>query len=422
MKKLIIFILPVLLFSQGEVYLKLKGGEFKKLDIGIFPFGFFEEISDELKMNLREIEKVVISDLEFSLYFTLTVPNLDIIEKNHYSDFGFWRTLGTNILLRSKVDIRNNSLIIELLDVILEKKVASENFSLNLEKRKLAHKISNFVVEKLVGEKGIFETYIVFTRDINGKRDLYIMDYDGYNMKKIDSQGEKKLFPRVSFCGKKIVYSTYIKRDLMGIYLIDLEKNKSSLLLQGENLLLPGGFFPNSKELCVTLSKDGDPEIYILNIENKKLKRLTFSPFIDISPSVSGNGNEIAFVSDRLGSPHIFVMDRDGLNLRRITYETSYNTSPNFSPKGDYIVYVGLDDEGKNQIYLTDNLGEKVYKLTYEGVNEDPCFSPDGLHIVFVSNREGKNDVYVMNIDGSNVKKLTDLGNCHFPYWSGILE
>ncbi len=422
MRKLIILLYPFILLSQGEVYLKLKGGEFKKLDIGIFPFGIFEEISDELKINLRDIERVVISDLEFSYYFTLTVPGLDIIEKNHYSDFGFWRTLGTNVLLRSKVNLDKNSLEVELFDVVLERRIAIGDFSLNLEKRKVAHKISNFVVEKLTGEKGIFETYIVFTRDINGERELYIMDYDGYNLRKINSYGEKKLFPRVSFCGKKIVYSTYIKKNLMGLYLIDLEKNKSFLLLESENLLLPGGFFPNSKELTITSSKEGDPEIYILNIENKKLKRLTFSPFIDISPSVSGNGNEIVFVSDRLGSPHIFVMDRDGLNLRRITYETSYNTSPNFSPKGDYIVYVGLDDEGRNQIYLTDNFGEKVYKLTYEGSNEDPCFSPDGLHIVFVSTREGKYNIYVMNIDGSNVKKLIDLENCHFPYWSGVLN
>ncbi|MEN3046881.1 MAG: hypothetical protein ABDH49_07895 [Candidatus Hydrothermales bacterium] len=421
MKKILLFLLPFLIFAQGEVYLKLKGGEIKKLDIGIFPLGIFENLSDELKLKLREVEKVLISDLEFSLYFTLTVPTLDILEKKHYSDFSFWRTLGTNVLLRSKTLEKENLLNIELYDVILEKRIASENFNLSIQDRKLAHKIANFVVKKLTGEDGIFETYIVFSVDINGKRELYMMDYDGYNLRKIESAGEKKLFPRVSFCGKKIIYSTYLEKDVMGIYLIDLLSNKFFLLFsQNGGIVLPGGFFPNSKELCITISKEGDPEIYILNIENKKIKRLTYSPFIEISPSVSGKGNEIAFVSDRLGSPHIFVMDKDGVNIRRVTFETEFNTSPNFSPKGDLIAFVALDEKGENQIYLTDPFGEKVFKLTSEGRNEDPCFSPDGLHIVFVSTRDGAYDIYVMNLDGSNVKKLTSLGSCHFPYWSGI--
>lgn len=421
MKKLIFIIFPSILFSQGEVYLKLKGGEAKKLDIGIFPFGIFEKISNELKIKLKEVQKVLKDDLEFSLYFKITIPDSSIIEKKHYSNFSFWRNLGCNILLRSETKEKDNILLVELFDITLEKRIAKENFSLLLPERKLAHKIANFVVKKLVGEDGIFETYIVFTVDVNGKRELYMMDYDGYNIRKIEAKGEKKLFPRVSPCGQKIAYSTYIEKDLMGIYLIDLENNKISLLIsEKRGLNLPGGFFPNSKEMCITLSKDGDPEIYILNIENKKLKRLTYSPFIEISPTVSGKGNEIAFVSDRLGSPHIFVIDKDGLNLRRITYETSYNTSPNWSPRGDFIAYVALDEEGRNQIYLTDPFGEKTFRLTYEGSNEDPCFSPDGLHIVFVSTREGSYDIYVMNFDGSNVKRLTNIGNCHFPYWSGI--
>ena len=421
MKKIIFIIFPTLLFSQGEVYLKLKGGEEKKLDIGIFPFGLFEKISQELTIKLKEVQKILRDDLEFSLYFKITIPDTSIIEKKHYSNFAFWRNLGCNILLRSQTKEKDNILSIELFDIILEKRIAKEDFSLLLPERKLAHKIANFVVKKLTGEDGIFETYIVFTVDINGKREIYMMDYDGYNLRKIEAEGEKKLFPRVSPCGQKIIYSTYIKKDLMGIYLIDLEKGKVSLLISEKGgLNLPGGFFPGSKEICITLSKDGDPDIYILNIENKKLKRLTYSPFIEISPTISGKGKEIAFVSDRLGSPHIFVTDIDGLNLRRITYETNYNTSPNWSPRGDFIVYVALDEQGRNQIYLTDPFGEKTFRLTYEGSNEDPCFSPDGLHIVFTSTREGSYDIYVMNFDGSNVKKLTNIGTCHFPYWSGV--
>jgi TolB protein len=420
MKKIFFLIIPVYLFSQGEVYLKLKGGEAKKIDIGIFPLGLFEKISPNLKLSLKEIQKVLVDDLKFSLYFTLTVPDSQILEKKHYSDFLFWKNLGSNILLRTKTFEKEKNIEVELVDLLIQKRIAKEKFSLLENERKVAHKIANFVVKILTGEEGIFETYIVFTVDINDKREIYMMDYDGFNLRKINAEGEKKLFPRISYCGKKIIYSTYIKKDMMGIYLIDLNDNKIEKIIEEKGLALPGGFFPNSKEVCLTLSKEGDPEIYLFNIENKKLKRLTYSPFIEISPTVSPSGKEIAFVSDRLGSPHIFIMDKDGANLRRITYETSYNTSCNWSPRGDFIAYVALDDEGKNQIYLTDPFGEKVFKLTYEGNNEDPCFSPDGLHIVFVSTREGGYDVYVMDFDGSNLKKLTNIGTCHSPYWSGI--
>jgi TolB protein len=130
----------------------------------------------------------------------------------------------------------------------------------------------------------------------------------------------------------------------------------------------------------------------------------------------------LAFVSDRTGSPQIYVINVDGTNMRRLTFEGSYNTSPAWSPRGDLIVYVSRESDGSNQIYVTDLAGNTRMHLTNLRNNEEPSWSPDGLHIAFSSNRTGTYEIYLMYWNGTGQRRITNTDGATSPTWSPRLS
>jgi len=181
-------------------------------------------------------------------------------------------------------------------------------------------------------------------------------------------------------------------------------------------------FSPDDKYVAFSMSQNGSMNICLIPSQGGKPQKITYTSSVAVSPSFSPSGKQIVFCSDRSGTPQIYIINSDGTNLTRLTYEGNYNTSPNWSPKGDLIVYVARTKNNKNQIFLTDIHGSFIKQLTFEGNNEDPYFSPDGLHIVFASDRTGSWEIYTMNYDGSNQRKITNLGNASSPAWSSIFK
>jgi len=183
-------------------------------------------------------------------------------------------------------------------------------------------------------------------------------------------------------------------------------------------------YHPSGKQAAVTLSYAGNPDIYLLDLSSRETTRLTRSIGFDVDPNFSPDGSKIAFVSSRAGKPMVYTMSTaNPTDVKRITYAGQYNATPNWSPDGKKIVFAGWIDKHFDIFTVTAD-GSKIDRYSKDdGNNEDPSFSPDGSMIAFSSNRSGKEKaIYIMNADGTNVRRLTfSLGNCSGSKWSPYL-
>lgn len=194
---------------------------------------------------------------------------------------------------------------------------------------------------------------------------------------------------------------------------------------------------PDGKQIVFESTKEGKSAIYIIRVGDSNLLKLTNGAADDAQPRWSKNGRQIVFISNRDGHSHVYIMNADGSGQRRITNGPDQDFIPELSPKGNQVVFVS------NSItYLIHTDGTGKTKLPDGG--EDPRWSPNGKNILFtktdsiskavsddmpkmsreerlkvIAKRDSSSEIFVMNKDGSKVRKLTNNKVRDFsPEWS----
>ncbi len=378
----------------------------------------FQSQSDETRSLPVPPERVIGYDLSFSGRFKI----FDAISADSAA-LGYFRRNGALAYLRGKYNLDGDqfSLECELIDLESGDLILGKSFkSKKSQYRDVAHKFSDDMVYQLFGEKGIAQTRIVYVTKRAGNKQIYAMDYDGANVRPVTNNKSINVLPNWLEGKDKVLYTSYLS-GYPNFYVADIETDKNSLYLKSPGMNSSVHYNPIDREIVYATSVEGNTEIYRRSMdENAKSIRLTFSPSIETSPTWSPNGYEIVFVSDRSGRPMIYVMDRDGSNLRRLTYEGSYNTSPAWSPKGDRIAFCGINDRGLMDIMTIGPDGADPIQLTgNSGSNENPSWSPDGRHLVFTSTRKGQAELWVMDANGTNQRRISFSGGNSMPRWSG---
>lgn len=290
--------------------------------------------------------------------------------------------------------------------------------------RLIAHKFANEIILRLGGGvPGIAESKIVFISSRTGHKEVWSMDYDGAGQTQVTKLGSISLSPKASPDSSRIAFSTFANGGPnIAMYSRDLDRLVKFPAFGGTNI--SPAWSPDGTKLAFSSSRTGDPEIYIVNADGTGLKRLTAYKGPDVSPAWNPKtGAQIAFVSGRTGLPQIYIMDADGTNLQRITNE-GYAVSPSWSPNGQYLLFAwirhyGPGAPGAQDIYIMDVASRQWVQLTHDGGRNDfPSWAPDGRHIVFQSNRTGRDEIWSMLADGSQQKQLTSNGSNTQPHWS----
>jgi len=287
--------------------------------------------------------------------------------------------------------------------------------------RKVAHEFAADILQHF-GGKSLFGTKIYFVSDRTGNKEIWSMDPDGSNQKRLTSFNSISIMPAVSPDGTKLAFTSYVHGN-PAIYIISTDTGRRLYFYnQVASMNATPDFTPDGQHILYSSTASGYAQIYIADLDGKNLRRISSSRAIEVEPKVNPKtGNESVFVSGRSGPQQIFKMNMDGTGVERLTNGEGEASNPSWHPDGQIIAYSWTRGyaTGNFNIFLMDVATRHFDQLTHgEGRNENPSWAPDGRHLVFMSNRGGVSQIYTMLADGSNVHQLTTQGRNQTPVWS----
>ncbi len=402
-----------------------------RLRLAMPEMGGMRRLESAAAQAARELDETLREDLLASGIFDLQGPSelaVLTITGDRARDFEQYRSLGNELLLEAEVTREGERLVLEgrLFELASGRSLLGKRYRGTFDvTRRIAHTFADEIVLFFTGRQGIALTAIAFQSDRGDRqnREIYIMDYDGYNQRPVTAHKTISMSPEWSPDGNSVAYVSYLTRA-PGIHLVDLRSGKKRALLTDGNLNISPAFSPDGRRIAFARTVgDGNTEIFVAAADGGGPRRLTHSSGIDTNPAWSPTGRQIAFTSDRGGSPQIYLMGTEGTDLRRITFEGDYNDGAAWSPDGSRIAHATRRGSGFD-IALTDlvTLESKVL-VSGPGSHEAPSFSPDGRKIAFAWTRAGAGtQIYVVGVDGGEVRQLTREGSNRAPAWSGYLK
>ncbi len=375
----------------------------------------------------KTIAEVIRFDLRFTGLFRLLSPSQYPADFPGYSedatqvDFSAWRATRAEYLVYAYISAKDGDLVAQcrLFDTLTGAQVIGQLLTTQRKHPRLAaHRFAEEIVRFLDGVAGIATSEICFSAGTEGKKEIYIADYDGANVTQVTRHGSISIKPNFSPDGRMIAYLSYKDRYPF-LYIFDRRTGKSAPLSKNVGLNAAPAWAPDGKTLALVLSKDGNPEIYLKNRDGSGLRRLTNDRSSDTSPTFNPDGKEIAFVSDRVGRPQIFAMNIDGTDVRRLSYQGGSSYDPAWSPDGKSIGYVVEKTGAGLEIYMMDADGKNPRPLTQShGSNESPSWSPDSRHIVFATTRSGRSELWAVTLETGEEFRLSSMkASCQGPYW-----
>lgn len=310
-------------------------------------------------------------------------------------------------------------------EYVVEARLVDQSGAAQLKKRyrapvaalsRTAHMLANEIVRTLNGRPGVFLSQIAFASNRTGNWEIWLMDWDGANQRRITNHGALSILPSWAPDNERMVYTSFA-RGTSDMYIINRRGGGRTRVNSGLALNTSATFSPVANDIAFVGSVSGNPDIYLIKDDSTNVRRLTTTGSIESTPEWSPNGRQISFTSGRSGTPQIYVMDAEGTNVRRISFEGSWNDDATWSPNGEQIAYTSRVN-GRFQIRIANLVTGDSRIVAGEGSNEQPTWSPDGQWIAFQSNRSGKWQVYRMRVDGTDLLPLTSVGENKEPDWS----
>lgn len=394
-----------------------------------------------------EIENIIARDLRYSDRFTVmdAVPEALVTDE---VDYALWDEIGATWLVTGRVEGAGVSsvLILELHDVIYREVTQRDRFTIpnnqSPDFRMAAHGASDAIVEWAFDEPGMAATRIAFSRRMeDGSQDLWIVDSDGENLRRLTSHrgGEAgvplSLSPSWSPDGRRIVYTSYKDEGLPRIYELDLETGREKQVpAERPGDYITPTYHPDGERVYFSINSGNRSGIYSYDLANECcFAGLTEGRSEDLSPTFAPGGDRLAFNSNRLGvgAPQIYMMPTSGTGrpemISPYVYSTpGYYTSPDWSPEGNRIAYHGrVERRGAHQILVAEldgrNRVTETVQISFSGVNEDPSWAPDGRHLVHVGERSYGYGLFVTDLLTGNTRTLVSGIRPNPPGWSPSL-
>ena len=413
--------------ARAALEIDVNRGTIEPLPIAITDFLAADQLG-------AEIAGIVAADLQRSGLFA-PIDKGAFIEKISNPDaaprFEDWKVINAQALVTGRVTIEADGRLraeFRLWDTFAGQQMIGEQFFATRENsRRVAHIIADAIYERLTGEKGYFDTRIVFV-DESGARNqrvkrLAIMDQDGANHRFLTNGQSLVLTPRFAPTQQTITYMSFAQ-NRPRVYVYNIGSGSQQLVGDFPNMSFAPRFSPDGQRVIMSLTRDdGNANIYTLDLRSKQMTRMTTSNSIDTSPSYSPDGAQIVFTSDRGGREQLYVMGADGSNPNRISFGDGKYSTPVWSPRGDLIAFT-KQTAGEFQIGVMrpDGSGERI--LTSSNQQEGPTWAPNGRYIMFFRQVPGAGGPKLFSIDltGRNEQAIPTPNFASDPAWSPLRE
>lgn len=408
--------------ARAEIEVNVNRADVQPLPIALPAFGGGQVGAD--------IAGVIGANLQRSGLFRPLAP-ASFVEKNLNAAvqprFADWKQINAQALVNGMVTVEAGRLKVDfrLWDVFSEQQLLGLQFTSSPENwRRVAHKISDAVYERLTGEKGYFDTRVVFVAESGGKgsktKRLAIMDQDGANPSYLTNGSSTIMTPRFSSTSQEITYME-LRAEGSSIYLLNLETARRESLGDFKGMVFAPRFSPDGSKVAFSVERGGNSDIFLMDLRSRTSARLTADPSIDTSASFSPDGSRIVFNSDRSGSPQLYVMGADGSNPRRITFAAGRYTTPVWSPTGEFIAFTKqTGGEFRIGVMKADGADERL--LTSGSMDEGPAWAPNGRVLLFSRESGGSSKLWSVDVTGRILQPMPYPGAGSDPAWSPLLN
>jgi len=380
----------------------------------------------------RSVSEIIASNLQRSGLFA-PIDQAAYIEKISNIDaqprFPDWRQINAQALVAGRVTQADGRVAaaFRLWDVFAGQPLDGKQFTTTADNwRRIAHIISDAIYERITGDKGYFDTRIVFVDESGPKerriKRLALMDQDGANVRYLTRGDDLVLTPRFSSAADTITYMSYTQGDPK-VYLMNIETGQREMVSNFPGMSFSPRFSPDGQRVIFSLQRGGSSNLFEMDLRSKATTRLTDTPVIDTAPSYSPDGSRICFESDRGGQQQIYVMAAGGGQAQRISFGDGAYSTPVWSPRGDYIAFT-KQAQGRFAIGIMrpDGSGERILTEGYH--NEGPTWSPNGRVIMFFRDPGGNSGpmLYTVDVTGRNELPLKTPSYASDPAWSPLLR
>lgn len=378
-----------------------------------------------------KVRQVLAADLDRSGLFKI-LPDNSYIETLNSIDqqpkFVNWQAIKAQALVQSQiVELPGEKIRVDfrLWDVASEQQLIGKSFTTTKNNwRRIAHVVADAIYERLTGDKGYFNTRVVYVSETGRAtrriKRLAMMDQDGENHKFLTDGRNLVLTPRFSPNMQKITYLEFVGNSPR-VYMLDLDTNRRQVLGNFPGMTFAPVFSPDSSKVLLSYANHGSTNIYEMNIKTRKTRQITYGSAISTSPSYSPDGSKIVFNSDRGGNQQLYVMNADGSDVERISFGKGRYATPVWSPRGDYIAFTKVVNGAFYiGVMYPDGTGERILADGY--LVEGPTWSPNGRVLMYFRQDRGSPvRLYSIDLTGYNERRIVTPAEASDPAWSPLL-
>ncbi|HZV91892.1 MAG TPA: Tol-Pal system beta propeller repeat protein TolB [Caldimonas sp.] len=352
---------------------------------------------------------IVRADLERSGAFRIVDASATLDETSQPA-MGEWRSRSADALVAGSVarladgrfDIR-----FKLWDVVKGSDLGGQTAAVDPgDLRLAAHRIADFVYQKLTGERGVFSTRIAYVTRARGHHTLRVADADGENGQVALNSSQPIISPAWSPDGKELAYVSFEQQKaVVFVHTVATGQRRAIADFRGSNSA--PAWSPDGSYLAVTLSRDGGSQLFFIGKDGSNPRRITTSQAIDTEAQFSADGKYLYFTSDRGGSPQIYRMAMPPGRVERVTFTGGYNISPAVSPDGRTLAYIARSGNAfRLSILDLSTPGAQPVQITDTSDDDHPSFAPNGRLLIYATKVQGRSVLMTTTLDGKIKARL----------------